>query len=154
MVLGKTIKPIADLVNLSWKSWFMISNNIALRCQTGKYQLMSHVREEIERGAAYCSAELARDLSSGALCEDNIANADETHFAMNEENELTLGFRGEECVKYLDDISGGERMAMMFQISGGVRARLEAPMMILKNKDSNYHITVLPDDVPGVCSRI
>jgi len=54
-------------------------------------------------------------------------------------------------VKYVT--SGGEGMTMMGRISGGSASRIELPFMILKNRDCNYPIRGVPDNIPGVCYR-
>ena len=78
--------------------------------------------------------QLARDLTSIRLCEDNIGNADETNFIINEENGITLGLCGDENMKYVEVISEGEGMEMMVRISGGKNSRVDIPMMICKKK--------------------
>lgn len=43
-------------------------------------------------------------------------SADETHFLINMDKGRTLGFHGDERVKYADVTSGGEGMTMMIRI--------------------------------------
>lgn len=131
----------------------MISSNIALRRQSGKYQLMRHVKEEIKRRMENCSGQLARDLSSDALRGDNIVSMDETHSVRNEENGLSMGFRGEECMKNLDVTSRGEGMTVMMHISGGIRAQFETLVKMFRKRSSNYPIRCILDDIAGVCYR-
>lgn len=77
----------------------------------------------------------------------------ETHFVVNMDNKKTLGFKGQEKVDYADVASGGEGMTLVFRLSGGVNSKLEAPFMIFMNKNKNYPIIGVPDNVPGVTYR-
>jgi hypothetical protein len=43
----------------------------------------------------------------GEYNENYIENVDEMHFVMNTDNGKTLGFRGDQVVKYVDVVSGG-----------------------------------------------
>ena len=42
---------------------------------------------------------------------------------------------------------------MMVRVTGGVHARIEAPMPIFQNPNCSYPIRGVPDDVAGVCYR-
>ena len=61
--------------------------------------------------------------------------------------------RGDTEVKYADVVSGGESMTMMVTITGGVRSRIVAPMMIFMNKNRNYPIQGVPDTISGASYR-
>ena len=65
----------------------------------------------------------------------------------------TLGFAGDVEVKYSDAISGGESMATVVRLSGGRNARIEPPFMVFFNKNRDYPLRGVPDDVPGVAYR-
>ena len=77
----------------------------------------------------------------------------ETYFIFNVDNGKTLGFRGDENVKYADVASGGVGMTMVVRIRGGKFARLEPAFTIFQNESRNYPIRGIPDDVPGVAYR-
>ena len=64
-----------------------------------------------------------------------------------------VGFTGEQDIKYADVVLGGESMTMVVRISGGVNALIEIPFIIFMNKDRNYPIRGVPDDIPGVPYR-
>lgn len=144
---------IVDLITTAWIQRFMHRHNIVMRRQTGKLQISPEAQERIERRVAYFLGNVARQFSSGELVEENVENADETHFIINMDDGRTLGFGGDQSVKYADVTSGGEGMTMLVRISGGARAMVETPFMIFKNKDSNYPIRGVEDDIPGVCYR-
>eukprot|EP00171_Calliarthron_tuberculosum_P003520 IDg3520t1 len=57
-------------------------------------------------------------LTSGQIDENDLGNADETHFLFNVDNGRTLGFAGQSEVKYADVVSGGEGMTMLVRLSG------------------------------------
>ena len=42
-----------------------------------------------------------------------IENVDETHFIINMDNGKSLGFRGDDTIKYADVVSGGVRITMV-----------------------------------------
>ncbi|BBN13568.1 hypothetical protein MPTK1_6g04680 [Marchantia polymorpha subsp. ruderalis] len=74
---------------------------------------------------------LIRGFSSSELDENLIKNMDETHFAVNVDNDRILGIWGDNDVKYAD----------------------VAPMIIFTNKNRSYGIQGLLDDVPGASYR-
>ena len=59
-----------------------------------------------------------------------VKNANETNFVFNMDNGRTIGFRGQESVKYADVLFGGEGITKMVRLTGGVRAKIEAPMLL------------------------
>lgn len=114
--------------------------------------MISAVKQEfIYREVAYHLGQLHRGFRDGALNEDLVENMDETHFVFNVDNGHTLGFIGD-TTKYADVSSGGDAMTMVLRITGGRDSRIE-PFMIFMNKDGNYPIRGVPDDVTGVSYR-
>ena len=153
MTWGKNEKSILEFINAQWVQRFMERNNIVARRQTGKLQISPEAQAQIERRFSYTLGCIARAIQSGSIDDNDIENADETHFMINFDNGYTLGFRGDETVKYADVTSGGEGMTMMMRISGGTKSYIENPFMLFKNKDCSYPVRGIPDDVPGVCYR-
>lgn len=153
MLDGRSYKPIQNHVDASWVQRFMCRHNIVLRKQAGKLAVSPEVQQQIHRRVAYFLGNTAREFMAGTLLEENVENADETHFLINVDDKKTLGFRGDDEVKYADVTSGGEGMTMLVRISGGALSMVEAPFMIFKNLDRSYPIRGLPDDVPGVSYR-
>lgn len=76
----------------------MSKHNMFLRRQTGKLKLLPAAQTLMKRRVAYLLRKLAQNLQNGTLNEDNVDNADETHFAITVENGRTLGFRGHQDV--------------------------------------------------------
>lgn len=126
---------------------------IVSRAHKGKYRLSPEKELQIERDVARHLGQMSRLLSSGEVDENDLGNADETHFIINLDNGRTLGFAGEDDVKYVDVVSGGEGMTMVVRLSGGRDAKIEPPFMVFMNKDRNYPIRGTPDDVPGTAYR-
>lgn len=83
-----------------------------------------------------------------------MSNADETHFIVSMDNGKTLGFCGDEQVKYANVTSGDEKMTMLVCLSGGPHAIIELTLKIFKNKDQNYLIKGVPDNIPGIAYRM
>lgn len=78
------------------------------------------------------------------------------HFIINIsnlDNGKTLGVSGDECISYADVRLGGEGMTILVQVSGGCIARIEPPLLISKNWDSNCPIRTTADHVPGIAFR-
>lgn len=91
-----------------------------------------------------------KDFENQELHEYNVENADETHFMINVGNGITFGFRGDQGVKYVDVVSGGEDMTVMVWISGERNARIEPGLMVFQSKSISYPIWNVPDDISGV----
>jgi DDE superfamily endonuclease len=93
------------------------------------------------------------DFGSGVLDENLVENVDETHFVINMDNGKTLGFRGDNDVKYADVVSGGIGMTMVVRLTGGPGSTICAPFMIFQNASDSYPIRGVPDNIPGVSYR-
>ncbi|OWZ01983.1 hypothetical protein PHMEG_00026538 [Phytophthora megakarya] len=75
---------------------------------------------------------------------------DERHFVIDLDDGKTLAFVGSQSVKYRSIVSGREGITMCVLLKGGSDARIRCPMIIFKNKSSNYPILNLPDTTLGV----
>lgn len=64
-----------------------------------------------------------------------------------------MALRGDSEVSFAYAVSGIEGMTMMVMLGSGTEAQLCAPMMVFKNKDRNYPIGGVPDDVTVVWYR-
>lgn len=92
-------------------------------------------------------------FESSELKEEMVENWDETHFVFNMNNGKTLGFVGDEKVKFADVSSGGEGITMLVRITGGPSAEIRPPFSIFENSQRNYPIQGVADNVPGVSYR-
>lgn len=146
-------KPIIQCLTARWLQHFMSASRIVLRAQTGKLMVSPLKQAHIEKSVAFHLGILKRGFASGELQEDNMENADETHFVFNMDNGKTLGMIGDNDVKYADVVSGGEPITMMVRLSGGRHAAIHPPMLIFKNVNRSYPIRGVEDSVPGVCYR-
>lgn len=146
-------RAIIDCITHRWMQSFMASNKIVFRAQTGKLMVCAEKEEHIKKTVAFHLGQLKRAFQSGHFKEEDIENADETHFVINMDNGKTLGFIGDNDVKYLDVVSGGEAITMMVRISGGPNATILPPMLVFKNASRSYPIRGVPDNVPGVTYR-
>jgi hypothetical protein len=146
-------KPIYNKITPRWIEHFQVKHNIVMRCQTGKLLCSPEKKFQIETEIAYHLGQLKKKFDNGELEDNLIENMDETHFVINMDNGKTLGFRGDDDVKYADVVSGGESMTLVVRITGGVDAHIEAPMIIFQNPGRSYPIQGVADDIPGVCYR-
>ena len=78
--------------------------------------LSSEKEALLEKTVSYYMGELQPGFESGLLNEDNIENADETHFVFNMDNRKTLGFVGDKHIKYADVVSGGDPITLMVRL--------------------------------------
>lgn len=92
---------------------------------------------------------LKRSLESGELKKEDCENADETHLVYNMDNGRTLGFIGDNDIKYTDVVSGGDPITMVVRKTGGKASMIQPPMLIFKNQSRPYPIRGVPDDVTG-----
>ena len=104
----RTNAPIPSMISARWIQSFANRFQIVSRAHTGKLQTSPEKMEFIEKEVAFHLEQLARQFESGEIDENDVENADETHFVINYDNGRTLGFAGEEAVKYADVVSGGE----------------------------------------------
>ena len=146
-------QPFDERITPRWIQSFQEYNNIVIRTQTGKLMTSPSTQLQMEKRVSYHLGQVARDFKSGKLDEDFVENLDETHFIVNVDNGKTLGFRGDENVKYADVASGGVGLTMVVRIRGGKFARLEPAFVIFQKESRNYPICGIPDDVPGVAYR-
>ena len=106
-------KCLIDMLTLSWIQAFMARFNIVGRTQTGKLLVSQAKQTYIQQTIAFHMGELQRGFIQGDLHDDLVENVDETHFIVNMDNGRTLGFRGDDAVKYADVVSGGLGMTMV-----------------------------------------
>ena len=144
---------ILNQITATWVQAFMDRNNIIGRAQTGKLMVSAAKKEFIERCVAYHLGQMKKQFESGELEEDTIENMDETHFIINMDNGKTLGFKGDNTIKYSDVVSGGTGMTMVVRIVGGKNATITAPFMIFKNENSSYPIKGVSINTHGVSYR-
>jgi DDE superfamily endonuclease len=130
---AKTV-PVIDRIDYRWIQHFMEKNNIVGRTQTGKLMACTERMEHIEKEIAYHLGVVACEFQSGALDENLVENADETHFVIKMDNGKTLGFRGDNDVKYADVVSGGMGATMLVRLTGGPGAIMCAPFIIFKRQ--------------------
>lgn len=153
MISGRLENPIVDLVTARWIQVFIYRFNTKGRSQSGKLQIFPEAQARIEQRVAFFLGTVARELMSRALKEDDIENADETHFVVNMDNGRTLAFRGDVAIRYADVTSECDGMKMMVRVSDGAGAKLENPFMVLRNSNAFYAIRGVPDDIPAVNYR-
>lgn len=146
-------RSIFEKINARWVQSFAERFRMEIKAHTGKHR-MSPVKEStIESEVAYHLGTLSCMMTAGEIHENDLENADETHFIMNMDKGPTLGFSGDTEVKYADVVSRGEGMTMVVRLSGGRDARVEPPFMVFMNKDRNHLIRGTPDDRPDVAYR-
>ncbi len=146
-------KPISSLITPWWIGAFMSRFNIVIRKQSGSLQRSPSHTRFIERTVAYHLGQVQRLFEVGDMDENMVENMDETHFIYNMGDHKTLSIRGDKKVNYADVVSGGDGFTMALRLRGGVSARLEDPFLIFKNRDRNYPMANLQDNVPGVSYR-
>lgn len=107
---------------------------------TGKLQLSQKKEEFLKKTESPHLGQKRRPFFRIELQDEDVQNADETHFVMNVDNGRTLDFKGDEFVKSGDVVSGREGMTPVVRLSGGRHARTEPDLSCFKSKDRNYNI--------------
>ena len=146
-------RPLFEKITPRFVQSFADRFRIASRAHNENFRVSPEKELQIQQDVARHLGDMKRMLTNGKVDENDIGNADETHFVINMDNGRTLGFSGEDDLKYTDVVSDGEGMTMVFRLSGGLDAKIEPPFMVFTNKDRNYPIRGTPDDVPGVAYR-
>lgn len=95
-------------------------HDLVIRRQAGTLATSPAKKIYVEKTVAFHLGALKRGFDSGALQNDMVENADETHSIFNMDNGRTLGFRGQDRINYADVVSGGEGIPMMVRLTGGV----------------------------------
>ncbi|KAG3247168.1 hypothetical protein PI124_g8130 [Phytophthora idaei] len=114
--------------------------NIVYRRLKGKKQVSNDKQREIHVSVAMHLGEL-KQLFDEKLMDSNLQfNMDESHFVIDLDDGKTLDFRGSKHVKYRGIVSGREGITMCVLLRGGSNARIMCPMLIFRNKGSNYPI--------------
>ena len=82
-----------------------------------------------------------------------VENMDEAHFIFNMNNHRTLGFRGSKKMNYADVVGGCDWFTTVLRLKGGIDAKLMQLFLNFKNRERNYPMMNLPDNVDGVSYR-
>jgi hypothetical protein len=143
--------PITEKITYSFIQNFMLKNYIVYHMQSGRLSWSPEKERHMKMLTTFHLGVIQCGFLSREYNKNYIENVDETHFVINIENRRTLGFRGDETVKYVDVVSGGEAMTMVVCITRGVRAAIMIPMIIFTNQMRNYPIHGVQDNVPRVC---
>ena len=69
---------------------------------------------------------------------------------INMDNGRTSDIHGEQVIKYVDVVFGGEVMTLVVRVTGGVRSKIKAPMVIFTNSNRNYPILGVANNIPRV----
>ena len=153
MIDPRSNEPLHLKITSTWIQSFTNRFRITSRAHTGKHRMSPRKEEKIELTVAAHLGRMSGLFESHIIDENNIENADETHFVINVDNSRTLGFCGTSEVMYADVVSGGEGFTMIVRLSGGRDSKVEAPFLVFKNKDRHYPIRGVPDNVDGVAYR-
>lgn len=140
-------------VDARWIQAFADRFQIVQRSKCGKPRLSPEKTVLLEKEIAAHLGRLKKGFQCGDLREEDISNADETHFVINMDNGKTLGVCGDQEVRYADVTSAGEGMTLVVRLSGGPAARIEPPLIIFMNKNRSYPIRGVMDNIPGVAYR-
>ena len=141
------------MITIRWSQTFCDRFRIISRSQSGKLKMSPEKTVQLEEEMERHLGRLNIGFNNGKFVEDDIGNADETHFQFDMTDGKTLGFTNDEEVRYADMTSGSEGMTLLLRIIGGRNARIETPFLIFKNKDRRYAIRGVPGNIPGVVYR-
>ena len=97
-----------NLLHLELRKRSPTDSNLVSRSLTRKKRFSPEKQLELEQKVAYHLGKMKRSLTSGDICEEDIANADETRFVIDFDNGRTLGLAGQDDVKHAEALSAGE----------------------------------------------
>lgn len=109
----------------------------------GSYWYQRKKQEFVEKSVSLHLVKLKGGFENGVLDEECIENVDETHFVFNMDNAKTLGFKGEDDVRYADFIPSGALMTMMVLLTGGKNTAIQTPMIVFTNKGGHTQLEEL-----------
>jgi hypothetical protein len=138
--MDQTSVPIMQKNCYSFTQCFIIKHNVVYRMKTGRLSWSPAKERHVRILVAFHLGTLHRGFLSGEYNENYMENVDETHFLINIDNGKTLGFRGDQAMKYSDVVSSGEAMTMVMRVTGGVRGKIIAPMIVFMNAAGAYPI--------------
>lgn len=114
---------------------------------------MNMKQVKIGKEIAHCLGWLKGPFESGELKEEDVENANDTHFVINMDNGVTMCLIYDHTVKYGDVVFGSEPITMMARITSRPRAAIQSPFLIFKNNSRSYPIRGAPYSVSGVNYR-
>lgn len=123
---------------------------IVSRALTAQFQLRPIKEEIILKDVACLLCLIARKWRSGALQDNNVENGDKTHFVINMNKGRTFGFIAEEKGKWVEIPPGGMGWKIVVRTSDARDVRIKNSFLDFKNKDHNYPIRRVSNNVVGV----
>lgn len=144
---------LVGIITFRWVEYFTVKQNLVIRRHVGKHAVSPGKGTFLRKTVAFHLVMLKRGFKSELFHEDLNKHADETHFSFRMDNGRTIGFRGDECFKYADVVSGNEGIKMMVRLAWKKNARLETPILVFKILNCAYPIQGVADEFPGVFYR-
>ena len=141
---------IVEKMNHGWITLFMERHNLFQRKKTGELIVFTEKQLAINQEVAYNIYHVKQLFDSVDLYENLSEKIDETHFLVNMDNGITMTTKGINNVKCPDVVSYGKGMALVVIITGGTNEKIFLDMMRFKNKDRNYLICGMEDNIPGI----
>ena len=147
-----TGKCLPDALSIRWVYDFCARYNIKVRIRTRNKSLSDEKTALIHKHIAHHLGIIKREFDEG-LDESTVENFDETHMVIDMDNGHVLEFHGLKHVTYADVASARDCFTVCMRISGGPEGKIEKPSVIFQNPRSNYPITGIPDNIPGITYR-
>lgn len=132
---------------------FMKSNSVVSWAQTVKFPVCRKKEEFINREVELILRKIMKEFNAGNLVDEQVCNADETHFLFYLHNYRTLDIRGEEGVKCKNVLSGDEGFTIMICINGRSSSSLGSQFAIFQNPKCSYLIHGLSESMLGFLYR-
>lgn len=132
---------------------FTTGKFIVTRPQTGNIILSAGEIKLTKREVDFHLGKLKICLENGTYIVENVFNAGNTHFCVDFNDGRNLAMKGDEEVKFADEVGGNLRITMMIMLEEGANACTEVPSMIIKNDRGSCTVQGIPETVPGVCFR-
>lgn len=120
-------KMLMDKIDAIWMQIFAQRFQIVSRphtAHTRKHALSPSKQKELDGDVSWHLGYMCILLSIMVANENDMENADKTHFVINMGNGRILGFAGESELKYAEFVSGEEGMSTIARYCGGRDARI------------------------------
>ena len=146
-------RQIPEHLTIKWVDSFFNRFNIVIRKQSGAFSRSPSHTAFMERKVLSHLRCLQRRFESKLLDENMVDNLDETHFIFNMDSHKRLGFCGSNKVKYADKFSRCDDFSLVLRLRDDIDAKLMHLFLIFENRNRNYRMVNLPDNIDGVSFR-
>lgn len=149
---NETGRNIAGVITIRWVDDFCDCYKIITRKRIGNKMLSP---EQVSRNNKFMAYHLGviNPMYEDGLDPMTVENFDATHMVIDMDNGRVSEFQAKRHVSYAEVVSCRNCFTVCFRIPNLDGGKIEKPIVILKNPNSNYPIAGIPDDLEGITYR-